>query len=175
MGLIALKSLEGRLGPVAVLGPLIGPVAVGVLLVGLVVGGCKGHSPVKQDSPEAVLESFFKALKEKRIPAEIETFVIDGAEQARWRVRCEHRGCSKGTYSIRSVEERGDNGATLLVDYEVYGKKDQRVMRGKNSPLLFEKQAGKWGIVQFGRQLAAPEPPKAPAPAPPDDDKAGAQ
>lgn len=119
-----------------------------VVLIALSIAGCK--SAVRLGTPEEALESFFKAIKEDRIPEELDTFVISDTERALWRARCDYQGCRKVNFSIVGDQERGENAATVLVNVEVLGHQGQQVVYGKATPIRLERQQGKWGIVQFG-------------------------
>lgn len=130
------------------------------VLTALVGSACKKTSPTDLSTPEKTLESFFNAVNESRIPDEAVDFVIDDAERTSWKLRCETRGCKKSVYKILEIKEVGERGATLIVDYQVYGKKNQIVMRGKASSIRFERHNSKWGIVQFGERHGAKSVPK---------------
>ncbi len=127
------------------------------------IASCKHKSATDLSTPEKTLQSFFNALKESRIPDELNAFVVSPAEQTAWKLRCEARGCKKAKYEIVKVRERGESGATLILNYTVWGNDDQIVMKGTNSPISFERSGTNWGISQFGRQLSAPK--KKPQPA----------
>jgi hypothetical protein len=133
-------------------------VALSIALVLAIGAGCKSKTKADLSNPETTLESFFKSLNAGEMPGRLSTFITSEEELAMWRMRCKTRGCKKAKYSVRSVAEKGENGATLIVDYIVVGKNDLQVMKGNQSEIRFERAGSSWGIVQFGRRLGKKPP-----------------
>lgn len=139
------------------------------ILAGLASSSCKRSSArdvsaTDLSTPETTLVSFFNAVDESRIPGEAENFIVDEAERALWKLRCETRGCKKVAYEILRVEEQGEGGATLIINYQVFGNRGLPVMGGKASEIRFERHNSKWGIVQFGKRRGAKSAPEGPTP-----------
>ena len=123
----------------------------------LLVGGCKAAPSYDQSTPEAALESFFKALNESRLPQDLPKLV--GEQEVKiWRMRCNSPGCAGGNFKIVARGDGNDVRRVLYVDYVITAENGVHIMTGNKSPLSFEKLGKSWIIVGFGRQLTAPPP-----------------
>lgn len=126
-----------------------------VLVAAAISSGCKKRPSYDLSTPESTVAAFFAALDKGRIPEDLDTFVADPQEQSLWRFRCKQRGCSGGDFDVLEVAEMSGYHATLVVDYTVFGERDNVVMRGQRSPLKLERQGDQWLLVQFGKRVSA--------------------
>lgn len=122
--------------------------------------GCKKKRTYDRSSPEATLASFFDAINNKRIPADLEQFIAEPKELHLWRFRCKDQRCRSGTFRITNVGERTEYSVLLYVDFVVHGKDGGSTTRGQRSPIALEKRGARWFIKRVGRKLGAPKKPE---------------
>jgi hypothetical protein len=114
--------------------------------------GCGKAKRYDRSTPEKTVASFFQALRDGRIPDDLEQFFADEHEVAVWRLRCESRGCKGGNLGTVTVEERYDYRAILRVRYEVLDHRGVIVMRGDDAPVTLTREGKNWQIHQFGER-----------------------
>ena len=126
--------------------------AAPLLVLAALAVGCKKRPSYDRSTPEKALASFFKALDADRIPEDLPLLVIlERADAASWKARCESQGCSGGDYRVVKAGPATEYEATLVVDYRITGKNDALVMRGHQSPVQFLREPDGWRISQFGK------------------------
>lgn len=137
-----------------------------MVVLSLLVAGCKGEPEYDRSSPEATLESFFTALNNKRLPKDLPIFL--GEQELKiWNMRCKQPGCAGGNYKVVTRGDGNDVRATLYIDYAIEAANGVQIMKGDKSPVAFEKEGKTWTIMSFGRQIhVAPKPPPNPQPEP---------
>lgn len=122
------------------------------------LASCKKKPNYNRSTPDATLASFFKALNGGQLPGALDQFTLDPEKRA-WQLRCQTSGCKKGSYQIFEPDsERSDYQATLIVDYEVYGHGEGRIMHGQRSPVRLVREGDRWFIVRFGEHRSGAAP-----------------
>jgi hypothetical protein len=128
-----------------------------VLVALCAAAGCK-KSKRDQSSPESTVASLFSAINTGELEGQYEVLFADPRIRKTWQMTCKVQGCKKGTFKVVEVKERTDNTATLLVDYEIKGKNNLTVYKGKTSPFTLERLGSRWSIVSVGTHKIGHKP-----------------
>ena len=126
-------------------------VLLGLVALALCAPACsKQATTADRSTPEATVRSFFAALDAGRIPAELESFVIDERERAGWKLRCELDGCASGHLERLQPVEALAWRAVLRLTYDVRSRDGIVIMSGRDAPVTLERDGAVWKIREFG-------------------------
>jgi hypothetical protein len=124
------------------------------LVVAIAMAGCRCGSEPDRATPEQTLRGFFAAIRDGRIPDELEQFVRDDYELRSWRMRCEEYGCASVDLARLAVATVDEHRAVLRIDYVLRSPTGGQLMRGDDAPVtLIRADDGGWYIAQFGERV----------------------
>ena len=127
-----------------------------VIAIALQLAACKRATSYDQSTPEATLQSFARAVNDKRIPADLRRFVANPHEISTWQLRCRTAGgCVKASFQIIGSGVAAADREVRYVDYFVVGGDGSTLIRGQRSPIYFEPAGDRWLIKQFGDQITS--------------------